>query len=86
MIVNNHKPETGSFDPSVFPLVTPTGLTREYLSESDGPYHIEIRHCVIRGDEWAFIYKGKEMVFNCNATFANHYFAPVEKTKLTNKS
>jgi hypothetical protein len=58
-------------------LVIPIKLATIYLSESDGPYLMEIRYDVINGGDWAYFYKDTKRVWECNATFARHHFVEV---------
>jgi hypothetical protein len=65
-------------DKNIPHFVIPTGAAKRYLSEEEGPYEIKYRYCVINGAEWAYLYKDKKFVWDCNATFAECHFRSVE--------
>jgi hypothetical protein len=55
-------------------FVRPVGLATFYISEHDAPYRMEIRECKGGGRLWAYFYKGKKLVWNCNDGFAKEHF------------
>ena len=65
-------------------LVRPVGLATIYISEKNAPYRMEIRQCKGGGRLWAYFYKGKNRVWDCNDGFAKEHFVPVPNTKLDN--
>jgi hypothetical protein len=48
--------------------VYPVGLATIYLYDKDAPYRIVFRK------DWAFVYKGRKRVWDCNQLFAETHF------------
>jgi hypothetical protein len=66
-----------------------------YLSEANAPYRMEIRPLKDGSRLWAYFYKKRKLVWNCNDGFAKEHFvsvpnnqghglSPVPKTSTSN--
>ena len=67
---------------SVRRIVRPVGLATIYISEKNAPYRMEIRECKGGGGLWAYFYKGKKRVWDCNDGFAHEHFISVPNVKV----
>jgi len=62
-------------------LVWPVGMATMYLSEANAPYRMEIRPIKDGSRLWAYFYKGRKLVWNCNDGFAKEHFVSVPNSQ-----